>query len=80
MFLKRQHMPPSLGFQEGKFYKNFFSLFFILLATNTTSTGRQKTQQMLSPGTALQRLAIASAIHSCLITALKVILQIFKSK
>lgn len=79
MFLKRQHMPLLLGFQEGKFYKNLF-LFFSLLATNTTRTGRQKSQHVLSPGTALQRLAIASATHACLITALEVVLQIFKSK
>lgn len=53
--------------------------FFNLLATtNTTSAGRQKGQHVLAPGTASQSLVIAS--HSCLMTALKELLRIFKSK
>lgn len=53
--------------------------FFNLLATtNTTSAGRQKGQHVLAPGTASQSLVIAS--HSCLMTALEVLLRIFKSK
>lgn len=55
--------------------------FFPLLATtNTTTTGRQKGQHGLTSGTASQRPAIASATHSSLITALEVVLQIFKWK